>query len=78
MSQAASFADSVNTMQGQSMNTMGMILMYYSDRHIKAFQSVWSQQSHIANYMEKKSVTALTEKKRKIMVQTREVFLEVR
>ena len=44
----------------------------------KAFQSVWSQQSHIANYMEKKSVTALTEKKRKIMVQTREVFLEVR
>ena len=53
-----------------------MILMSFSDLHIREFLSVLLLLLLSANYMEKRSVTALTVRKRRIMVQTREVSLE--
>ena len=65
-----------NTMQKQFMTNMVMILMCCLDRHTREFHSVLLQRSHSANCMAKKFVTALTVKRKKIMVQIKEVFLE--
>ena len=45
-------------------------------QHTREFHSVLLQRSHSANCMAKKFVTALTVKRKKIMVQIKEVFLE--
>ena len=63
-------------MQRQSMTTMEMISMCCSDRHRRESRSQLSQQSHTVNYMEKKSVTAQTEKKQKTTELTRAVSSE--
>ena len=59
-----------------SMQNTAMILMSFSDLHIREFLSVLLLLLPSANYMAKRSVTALTVRKRRIMVQTREVSLE--
>ena len=53
-----------------------MILMSFSDLHIREFLSVLLLLLPSANYMAKRSVTALTVRKRRIMEQTKEVSLE--
>ena len=52
-------------MQKPSMPIMGTILMYCSDQRTKVFRWLWLPQSHSANYMEKKSVTAVTARRAK-------------
>ena len=63
-------------MQRRSMTTMEMISMCCSDRHIRESRLQLSQRSHTVNYMEKKSVTAQTEKKQKTTELTRAVSSE--
>ena len=55
----------------------GMILMYYSDRHIRVFRWESLLRSHTVNFTEKKSVTVQTGKRKKIMERIREVSLAV-
>ena len=63
-------------MQRQSMTTMETISTCFSDRHIRESRLQLSQRSHTVNYMEKKSVTAQTEKKQKTTELTRAVSSE--
>ena len=53
----------------------GMILMYYSDRHIRVSRWESLLRSHTVNFTEKKSVTVQTGKRKKIMERIREVSL---
>ena len=57
-------------------DTMEMISTCSSDRHIRESHLRLSQRSHTVNYMEKKSVTAQTERKQKTTELTRAVSSE--
>jgi len=54
----------------------GMILTYCSDLLTRVFRLLLLLQSHTVNYTVKKSVTAATVRKQRIMVQTKEASLE--